>query len=294
MNAGFIGLGSMGGAIVRRLLLSRPLRVFDLRAEAVETMVEAGATAAGSPAELAASCDVVMTCLPTSNEVRQVIFGDEGLVDGLAAGAVVTDMTTGDPNATREMAAELAARGAHLIDAPVSGGPFGAEAGTLAIMVGAPDELFERCRSLFEDVSPNVFHCGGVGAGHTMKLVNNMASAGNRAVAFEAINLAVKNGLDPRTCAAIMQKSSGRSFMTEVVLPNFILEGKLDQGFSVGLMHKDVSLATKLGQDSATPLTIANIVREILRTAINEYGPDADLNILVRHYENMAKTKIVD
>lgn len=292
MNVGFVGLGNMGGALVRRLLLSRGLRVFDINAKSVEACAAGGAETAGSGAELAASCDVVLTCLPTSNEVRGVIFGDEGLVDGLAEDSVVVDMTTGDPSETRAMAAELAGRGIHMIDAPVSGGPMGADKGTIAIMVGAPDDLFERCRPIFADISPNVFHAGGVGAGHTMKLVNNMTSAGNRAVAMEAITLAAKNGLDPRVAAEIMQKGSGRSFMTEVVFPDFILADKLEQGFTLGLMYKDVSLATKMGEDSDTPLMLGNIVRQILKTAIDQMGPDADLNTLIRLYEKSSGTKI--
>ena len=292
MDIGFVGLGNMGGALVRRLLLSRKLRAFDINPDAVQAGADKGADTAASPAELAANSDVVLTCLPTSKEVRSVIFGDEGLVDGLARGNVVVDMTTGDPAETRSMAAELAERGIEMIDAPVSGGPMGADAGTIAIMVGGSDELFEQLRPVFEDISPNVFHAGGVGAGHTMKLVNNMTSAGNRAVAMEAITLAAKNGLDPRTAMEIMQKGSGRSFMTEVVFPNFILTDKIEQGFTLGLMHKDVSLALKMGDDSNTPLMLGNITRQILQTAIDEMGPDADLNTLIRLYENAANVTV--
>ncbi len=292
MDIGFVGLGNMGGALVRRLLLSRKLRAFDINPDAVQAGADKGADTAASPAELAANSDVVLTCLPTSKEVRSVIFGDEGLVDGLAPGNVVVDMTTGDPAETRSMAAELAERGIEMMDAPVSGGPMGADAGTIAIMVGGSDELFVRLRPVFEDISPNVFHAGGVGAGHTMKLVNNMTSAGNRAVAMEAITLAAKNGLDPRTAMEIMQKGSGRSFMTEVVFPNFILTDKIEQGFTLGLMHKDVSLAVKMGDDSNTPLMLGNITRQILQTAIDEMGPDADLNTLIRLYEKAANVTV--
>ncbi|NQU69931.1 MAG: NAD-binding protein, partial [Rhodospirillales bacterium] len=164
--------------------------------------------------------------------------------------------------------------------------------GTIAIMVGGSDELFARLRPVFNDISPNVFHAGGVGAGHTMKLVNNMTSAGNRAVAMEAITLAAKNGLDPRVAMEIMQKGSGRSFMTEVVFPNFILTDKIEQGFTLGLMHKDVSLAVKMGADSDTPLMLGNITRQILQTAIDEMGPDADLNMLIKLYEKAAKVQV--
>ena len=191
MKLGFIGLGSMGGAIARRLLESHPLCVHDLQPDAVDALAALGATPAAGPAEVAAASDIVLTCLPTSDEVRSVIFDAGGVAGSMADGGVIADMTTGDPVATRDMARSLAERGISLIDAPVSGGPDGAAAGTLAIIVGAPDDLFETCRPVFASISPNVFHAGDVGAGHTMKLVNNTISAGNRAIAFEAVSLAV-------------------------------------------------------------------------------------------------------
>ena len=293
MNVGFVGLGNMGGAIARRLLRAQALTVFDLRSEVVAGLVEAGASATPSLAEIAATCDTVITCLPTSNEVRMVIFDDDGLGTGLSPGSMIIDMTTGDPVATRDMAERLTDQGIDLIDAPVSGGPIGAEAGTLAIMVGAPQALYDRCHGLLSIISPNVFHAGGVGNGHTMKLVNNTISAGNRAVAFEAVMLGIKNGLEPEVCINIIQKSSGRSFTTEVAFPRYILTGSMDQGFTLGLMHKDVSLATKLGEDSETPLQLATIVREIYRRAVDELGADADISTLIRLYEDAADTKLL-
>ncbi|MFQ5791452.1 MAG: NAD(P)-dependent oxidoreductase [Acidobacteriota bacterium] len=219
MNVGFVGLGNMGGAIARRIMSVRKLHVYDLRPAAVEDFARAGAAPTRSPGELAAACDLVLTCLPTSDEVHSVIFDDDGLLSGLGAGSVIADMTTGDPVATRKMAARLGAHKVHLIDAPVSCGPQGAEKGTLAIMVGAPKELYDRCFEVFAAVTPNIFHTGDVGSGHTMKLVNNVISACNRAIAFEAVTLAVKNGLDAKVCADILQKSSGRSYMTEITFP---------------------------------------------------------------------------
>jgi 3-hydroxyisobutyrate dehydrogenase len=289
MDVGFVGLGKMGGAIARRLLKSRPLRVFDLRSEAAASL--AGAQAMPHLGALAQGCDTVCLCLPTSNEVRQALF-DQGLLDALAPGSLIVDMTTGDPAATRDMAVKVEAAGRHMVDAPVSGGPMGADAGTLAIMVGATDALFARVAPLFAEISPNVFHAGGVGAGHTMKLVNNLTSAGNRLVAFEALSLAVKNGLDPKRCVEIMHKSSGRSFMTEVIFPKNILPGNLDQGFSTGLMLKDVTLATQLGTQSGVTLTIGDHVREVLADEVAVGGPDRDLCTVVRRYEKAAKVKI--
>ena len=159
-------------------------------------------------------------------------------------------------------------------------------------MVGGPRELYDQCFEVFSAVSPNIFHAGSVGSGHTMKLVNNVISACNRAVAFEAVTLAVKNGLDPSVCVDILQKGSGRSYHTEITLPKFILSGEMKQGFSLGLMHKDVSLATKLGRDSGTPMVVGEVVRGIFQAVVNAYGKDADINTLIRAYEEAAEATV--
>ena len=293
MNLGFIGLGSMGGAIARRLVESHTVHVHDVAPRAVDALAALGATPKANPAEVAASSDMVMTCLPTSTEVRAVVFGDGGLLEGMPDGGLIADMTTGDPVATRDMAAQLAGRGVSLIDAPVSGGPDGAAAGTLAIIVGAPDDLFETWRPVFASISPNVFHAGGVGAGHTMKLVNNTISAGNRAIALEAVSLAVKNGIDPKVCIDIVQKSSGRSYVSDVAFPNHILTGTMQQGFTIGLMLKDLGLSTQLGRDSDVPMRLANVVREMYEAGVADQGRDADISELLRLFESAAGVTVV-
>src|SRR5271170_1309778 len=212
MNLGYVGLGKMGGALARRLMKQHTLRAHDLRPEIVQEFAAAGAVPAQNLRALADSCDLVMTCLPTSNQVRDVIFGEAGLATHLKPGSIIADITTGDPPATRAMAAELKARNIALIDAPVSGGPHGAEAGTIAIMVGAPDALFARIKPILATISPNIFHTGDVGTGHLMKLVNNVIGAGVRAITFEAIAMGIKNGLSLKTCAEVLHKGSARSY----------------------------------------------------------------------------------
>lgn len=292
MNVGYVGLGSMGGGIVKRMLVNKqPLRVYDLDPEKVSAIAELGGQAAQSPAALAAQSDVVCLCLPTSEHVRKAIFGDNGLAQGLKPGAIVADMTTGDPLQTKEMAAELAKKGVTLIDAPVSGGPAGAEAGTLAIMVGAPMDIYERIRPVFEKVGPNVFRVGDVGAGQTMKLVNNLMLATGRAIAFEAMALAVKNGLDPKLVTEILNKSSGRNGTTERSLADTV-DGKFPASFALGLMTKDVRLANQLGRDTGVPMILGRIVEELHNVAMNNHGPEACSNILIRDFEQRAKTRI--
>lgn len=292
MKLGYVGLGNMGAALARRLLLKAPVRVYDLRPEAIARLAEKGGIGAQSPAALAAECDLVMTCLPTSTEVRQAIFGPGGLASGMRSGGIIADMTTGDPNATRAMAKELSPKGITLIDAPVSGGPHGADAGTIAIMVGAPDATFARIKPVLETISPNVFHCGDVGAGHVMKLVNNVIAASVRTVTFEAVAMGIKNGLTLKTCAEVLAKGSARSYSTEVTLPR-LAAGQMQASFTLGLMHKDVRLATELGVASGTPMHVSNLVREIFQTSLNDLGPDADVNLLVRQFERNGRVKVV-
>jgi 3-hydroxyisobutyrate dehydrogenase len=290
MQLGYVGLGNMGAALARRLLRQHKMRVHDLRPETMERLAGQGAVATQSPKALAAESDVVMTCLPTSSEVRQVIFGDDGLAAGLKRGAIIADMTTGDPNATRQMAAALAKSGITLIDAPVSGGPHGADAGTIAIMVGAPADVYARIEPVLHTISPNVFHCGEVGTGHAMKLVNNVVAAGVRMVTFEAVAMGIKAGLSLETCARVLAKGSGRSYTTEITLPKFV-KGELKTNFTLGLMLKDVRLATELGLANASPMPVCNLVREIFQIAVNELGGDADVNSLVRLHERQSKVE---
>ena len=303
MQLGYVGLGKMGGALNRRLMLQHTMRVYDLNPEAVAAFVDDGAIATQDPKSLASECDIVMTCLPTSNEVRDAIFGDNGLAAGMKPGGIIADMTTGDPNATRAMAAELQDKGITLIDAPVSGPPksahiatvppiVSAEAGTIAIMVGASDEVFGKTRPVFESISPNIFHCGDIGTGHVMKLVNNVIAASVRAVTFEAVAMGMKNGLTLKTCADVLAKGSARSYTTEITLPRLV-DGHTAANFTLGLMHKDVRLASQLGVDSASPMAISGLVREVFQTALNEFGYDGDVNKLIHVFERQSNVTIV-
>lgn len=292
MNLGFVGLGAMGGALARRLMLSHRLRVYDLDPARIAEFAAEGADPAASPADLASGCDLVMTCLPTSEHVRAALFGPNGIASALPKGGIVADMTSGDPNATRAMAAEMAALGLTLVDAPVSGGPAGAAAGTIAIMVGAEADCYARIEPIFRAISPNLLHCGPVGTGHTMKLVNNMTAAGALAITFETLAMGVKNGLDLDTMMRGLNLGSGRSFISEALLPR-LLDGRFAANFQIGLLLKDVGLAAQCGAASGAPMPLGGLVVEIIRAAVQEHGYGADMNILVRSMERAAQAQIV-
>ncbi|MCG7400364.1 NAD(P)-dependent oxidoreductase [Caballeronia zhejiangensis] len=293
MKIGYVGLGSMGGALARRLQLAHAVHVYDLDKAAVARMSEQGATPCASLAELAGRCDVILLCLPTSDHVRAAIFGDNGLASSLKRGTLIVDQSTGDPVATRAMAAELAPRGIDLIDAPVSGGAQGAAAGTIAIMVGATAAQFTRVKPLLEAISANVFHAGDIGTGQVIKLVNNMLSAAQRLLTFEGMALAVKNGIDPqRACEILVAGGAKNAFMEKFMAPN-ILKGKLASGFTLGLMHKDVRLACQLGSDSGVPMFFGNLTREFYQMCIGERGSEAQVHTAALVMDRLAGTHVV-
>ncbi len=293
MEIGYVGLGAMGGALARRLMLSHKLHVLDLRPDVVQGFTDKGAVPAQNGAALAAACDVVLTCLPRSENVREAIFGPGGLAEGLSPGKILVDQTSGDPDVTRIMAAELAERGVTLIDAPVSGGPAGADAGTIAIMVGGPLEAFEKVRPYLESISPNVMHCGDTGNGHVVKIVNNTIAACNRLAMYEAVAVGKKYGLTLQTMSDVINKSSGRSGATERTLPA-MLKGEQASNFAIGLMLKDVSLGAKLGINAGAPMLIANVVRGMLQAGTYELGESANLDDIVQQIEAWADVKIAD
>jgi 3-hydroxyisobutyrate dehydrogenase len=289
---GYIGLGSMGGALARRVQLQYPLHVYDQNPAAVKKMVENGASACANVKELASKCLTIFLCLPTSEHVRTVIFGEGGIASSAKPGTLIIDQTTGDPVATREMAAELEASGLQMMDAPVSGGARGADAGTIAIMIGATSAQFDRVEPMLRAISPNLFHAGSTGTGHVAKLANNLLSGGQRLLSLEAMALAVKNGLQPEKAIEIILASGGRNLYMEKFMPN-IVKGKLASGFTLGLLHKDVRLACQLGDDSGVVMHFGNLAKEFYQMALNEMGPDVQVNSVALTMDRLAGTHVV-
>lgn len=293
MKIGYVGVGNMGGALAARLLLGHDLIVYDRAPAAVAAMVEKGAQAAESLEELARESDVVFLCLPTSVQVREALFSKGGLANGLSEGAFVIDQTTGEPSETRKMAAKLAEQRVEMIDAPVSGGIAGANAGTIAIMVGSSDAQLEHVRSLLEAISPNIFHAGGIGNGHVIKLVNNLLSTAQRLLSFEAIALAAKNGVAPETAVDIILAGGGRNAYLEKMMKPRILKGKLNVGFTLGLAHKDARLACQLGIDSGVPMFFGNTTRELYQVCIAQNGSDAQVDTCGQVIDRFSGTSVV-
>ncbi len=289
---GYVGLGAMGGALTRRLMLSRKMRVFDTRPELVSAFVAEGAEAAADLPALARECDVIFVCVPTSDIVREVVFGKGGLAEGLAPGKIIVDQTTGDPTITREIATRLHERGVALVDAPVSGGPRGAVAGTIAIICGGPADAFAKVRPILDSVSPNSVYCGGAGNGHVAKLIQNAVASCNRLLTYEAAAVGVKYGLKLSDMSAVINKGTGWSGATERILPT-LSERKATADFQLALMAKDLKLATRMAMDCGAPMLIANTVRTLFEAGANQFGGTANLDEMARLYEDMAGIKFL-
>ena len=291
MTLGYIGLGNMGAPLAKRLQLKHPLHVYDRNALAMHSL--AGVKPCAGIADLSVNCDVIFLCLPTSKEVRSVIFDGEGIASKARRGTLIVDQTTGDPLATRQMASELAPFDMNLIDCPVSGGPRSADAGTVALMVGAALPQYERVLPLLQSISSNIFHVGDVGAGQVLKLVNNMLHHTQRLISLEAIALAAKNGINPRSAVDAILAGSGRNYFVEHHLKPRILAGNFDASFTMGLAHKDVLLATQLASISGVPMMISSLVREFYSMCVNELGQDAQANSAALVIDRIAGTNIV-
>jgi 3-hydroxyisobutyrate dehydrogenase len=271
---GFIGVGMMGTPMARRLVeAGYKLVAYDIDPAAMRRAEEMGAEIAASPREVAEMCNPVITILPKSSDVVEVVLGPGGILEGGGEGLVLIEMTTAYPLSTRRIEEALVARGMRMLDAPVSGGVMGAERGTLSIMVGGAPELFEEYRPLLEAMGEKIFYMGGVGSGHTMKAVNNFLSAASMIATSEALAISTKAGLHPRRVIEVLQVSSGRSWSTDFKFPRYVLPRTFDDGFRIELQDKDLGIITRLAEELGAPALVASVVRQIVGLAMAEgYG----------------------
>ncbi|HEY8449206.1 MAG TPA: NAD(P)-dependent oxidoreductase [Bacillota bacterium] len=263
---GFIGLGNMGGRIAQRLRQAGyTVYGFDVRIGRAEQL---GLEPATSVAEVCRQSETILLSLPDSTAVEQVVLGPDGIETAARSGTIVVDLTTADPDSTRRLHARLLERGVVLLDAAVSGGPAGAEAGTLTIMAGGPAEALERVRPVLEAFSSRIYPMGGPGNGHAAKVVNNFLNGINLAATAEAMVIGVKAGLDPAQLLEVINHSSGRNWATEHRFPR-ILEGDyLEGGLSNILMAKDLDLYTTLARRLGAATLLGPVCASVFGVAI--------------------------
>ena len=292
MHVGFLGLGAIGAPMAAHLARRGPLTVWNrTAARAAEFVARHGGVAAASPRE-AAGGDVVMTCLSTSADVAGLLDGPDGILAGIRPGALFLDCTSGDPATSRRIAARLAERGVAFADAPVSGGTNGAEGGTLTVMVGGSAETFARARPVLSTFGKRVEHVGPVGAGDALKAVNNALLAVNILALGEGLVALVKAGVAPRTALGVVNASSGRSFVSEVLVPERVLTGAWPRTFRLALLDKDVAIATDLLAETGVAGPMLGLARSRLDAARDELGEEADYLDPIRLAERQAGVEI--
>ena len=292
MRIGYIGLGAMGGALARHLVAKHELTVLDLNRAAVAAFEQLGAVAAGTSKDLARNCEIVLLCLPRSADVERVLFGPDGLTEGLSAGTIVIDQTSGIPDETRRFARLLAERGVSMLDAPVSGAMATAIAGTVSIIASGPKDVFEKAAPILKDISPNVFHCGErVGNGQTMKSVNNMMNAGCRLATLEAVAMGRSYGVPLEAMTEALNHTMGRNFTTQGMLIA-IAEGRQSTNFRLALQLKDENQALSMGILEGAPTPLSDIVRGLLQVGVNSLGENAQLEEMIGVIESMAGTRL--
>jgi 3-hydroxyisobutyrate dehydrogenase len=295
MNVSFLGLGAIGRPMAAHVAARWPLTVWNRTAtKAVQFAEEHRARAVATPREAASGADVVMTCLPTSREVDHLLDGRDGLLVGLSRGALFLDCTSGDPASSRRIASRLADNDIAFADAPVSGGTNGAEAGTLTVMVGGEPAVFQRALPILQAFGKRIVHMGPVGTGHAMKAINNALLAVNILAVGEGLAALVKAGVSARTALDVLNQSSGRSFVSEALVPERVLTGEWPRTFRLALLDKDVLIARGLLADVAVPGPILDLAGRLFSEARAALGEEADYLEAIKLVERAAGAEIRD
>jgi 3-hydroxyisobutyrate dehydrogenase len=288
-RVGIVGVGIMGSRMCANLVKAGfDVQAFDLQAGALARAREVGATAGADLPALAARSDTVVISLPDAPALRAACDGERGLIAHLPKGAVVCDTSTVDPASAREMAALAKAAGASFLDCPVSGGPPGAQAATLTIMVGGAADALERARPVLGAIGKKIVHCGESGNGQAAKLVNQALVAAHTVAALEALLVGRKAGLGLDTMYSILQTSSGRSWMLENHLNRHALAGNYEPGFALDLMFKDLRLFVETATQLQSPALIGATALQLYNAARAAGDGKLDQTVVARELERMA------
>ena len=287
-SVGFIGVGNMGNPMAANILKAGfPMTVFDLNPKVMENLVKAGAKAAGSARAVVENAEVVLTSLPASPDVEKAYLEPGGLIERAKSGTVLIDLSSVLPSTPRKIEPVAKAKGVGFLEAPVSGGVSGAAAGTLAIMIGGDAETLKRVEHVLKPMGPNIFHVGPVGAGNTVKAINNMMASVNSLAMMEGVAVGVKAGLDPMTIYEVVKASSGGSKALERI-PRAIVPRNFEPGFKVALMNKDLDTFTAIAKEVHSPMTFANAAQRYQQAALAAGLSDKDTSVIFTLIEKLA------
>ncbi len=289
---GFIGLGIMGGGMAANILKAGfQLNVWNRTPSRMQPLVDAGANAATGPRELASRSDIIITCVSDTPDVQEVILGEEGVIKGAKPGSLIIDCSTISPQATKEIARQLAEVGVFLLDSPISGGSEGAAKGTLSIMVGGEVEQYERAMPIFQAMGRTITHVGGTGAGQTVKLVNQILVVLTMLGVGEALLFAQAGGLDLQKALAAVSGGAAGSWMLSNRGPQVIVRD-WRPGFTIDLQQKDLRLVLEAADQLGVPLIGTSIVFQLYRTLQQQGLGDEGNHALVKALENVAGFQI--
>jgi 2-hydroxymethylglutarate dehydrogenase len=292
MKVGFIGVGQMGIHMSRNVIEAGfELVVNDVNKDAAAPLIKDGAEWADTPAAVAESCRIVVSCLPSPQIVEDIVLGPVGLKNNWQSGDIYIDMSTNSPSTVRRIAEAAAALGVQVLDAPVSGGTRGAEAGTLTIMVGGDPATLEKARAVLEPMANKIFHLGDVGCGNVAKLVNNMIGLTCGSICAEGFVLGVKAGIDPQVLYELMSISTADNWSLRQY-PDTVFKRNFAPGFKISLAHKDINLAIGLGEEFGVPLPVAKVVKEDLAAAMAEGLGDQGVDAVIFSLEEAAKVQV--
>ncbi|MDR3673413.1 MAG: 2-hydroxy-3-oxopropionate reductase [Holophaga sp.] len=292
MKIGFIGLGIMGKPMSHNLIKAGyELVVMDLNQASVAELAAAGAETAKSAREVAERSDIIITMLPNSPQVKAVVLGDDGVLAGARKGSVVIDMSSIAPLVSRELSVLLAGRGVDMLDAPVSGGQPKAIDGTLSVMVGGPEKVFERCYPIMKAMAGSVVRTGEIGAGNITKLANQIIVALNIAAMSEALVLATKAGVEPELVWQAIRGGLAGSTVLDAKAP-LVMDRKFNPGFRVNLHIKDLANVLETSHQLGVPLPLTASVMEMLQAIKTDGMGDLDHCSLVQHYEKLAQVEV--
>lgn len=284
MKIGFIGLGTMGLRMTKNILKAGfETHVVSRSRPPINEAVSLGAIEAETPKALLEKVDIVLTCLPLPHSIIDVYEGENGLIAGASEGKIVIDHSTVSPELNKRVSEQLEARGAAFIDAPVSGGPMGAEAGTLTIMCGGKEQAFEKTLPVLKAVGDYVVHVGETGSGSVIKLINNMLVGVHMSALSEAFVLGAKANIHPEVLFDIIKRSSGFSKSMDWSV-EAIMDREFAQRFSIDLLHKDMGLALELGAGLNVPLEVVKLAEKIVANAKKEHGHE-DISAIIRPLE---------
>lgn len=289
----FIGLGQMGRPMAENLIRAGfALTVHNRSQAVVQALVKAGATAATSPVDAVRNADIVMTCLLHPEQSREVYFGPKGILHGISAGDIVVDFATVEPSLSREIGAAVHEHGGRFLDAPVSGGPKGASAATLNIMVGGAAEDFTTIKPVLEFLGKKLFHLGPIGSGTTAKICNQMLTGVTHALVAEAMVLGCKAGIEPRALFEVLRSSSGQSNSLERAVPAFILPGRFEPAFALDGIIKDLECGIRTAKALGVRIMLAPIAQQLyIEASAQGHGRD-DVAAVVRPMERIAGIEV--